>query len=228
GLSVVVEVVVAALSVVVDVAVTADVVEVVSGLSVVVEVVVAALSVVVEVVVTADVVEVVSGLSVVVDVAVTNLSVVVDVVVTADVVEVVSGLSVVVDVAVTNLSVVVDVVVTADVVEVVVAGLSAGAIAFSSIALPVIASLLTAGFSEVLPRGKIRVVEGDAVSNFVPVRVSVFAVLGELTCAKFRVYLMSPLICKTRMVYSPADKPSALIVSAVLSLLEELLMIAPA
>ena len=39
---------------------------------------------------------------------------------------------------------------------------------------------------------------------------------------------MSPLICNTRMVYSPADKPSALIVSAVLSLLEEVLMIAPA
>ena len=39
---------------------------------------------------------------------------------------------------------------------------------------------------------------------------------------------MSPLICNTRIVYSPANKPSALIVSAVLSLLEELLMIVPA
>ncbi len=90
------------------------------------------------------------------------------------------------------------------------------------------ASLLAVGFSEVLTTGKITAVEGDVVSNFVPVSVSASAFLGELTCAKFNVYLMSPLICKTRMVYSPADKPSALIVSAVLSLLEELWMIAPA
>nr|WP_236504932.1 hypothetical protein [Tychonema sp. BBK16]MCF6372728.1 hypothetical protein [Tychonema sp. BBK16] len=91
-----------------------------------------------------------------------------------------------------------------------------------------IASLLTAGFSEVLTTGKIAAVEVDVVSNFVPVRISASAFLGEFTSVKFRVYLMSPLICKTRMVYSPADKPSALIVSAVLSPLEELLMIAPA
>ncbi len=135
----------------------------------------------------------------------------------------------------TDFSVVVDAVATADVVAgLVVAGfsvaaiLSAGAIAFSSTTLPVIASLVAVAFSEVLPTGKIAVVEGDAVSNFAPVRVSVSAVLGEFTCAKFSVYLMSPLICKTRMVYSPADKPSALIVSAFFSPLEELLMIAPA
>jgi len=90
------------------------------------------------------------------------------------------------------------------------------------------ASLVAVGFSEVLTTGKIAAVEVDVVSIFVPVRMSASAFLGEFTCAKFRVYLMSPLICNTRMVYSPADKPSALIVSAVLSLLEEVLMIAPA
>ena len=88
--------------------------------------------------------------------------------------------------------------------------------------------MLTAGFSEVLTTGKIAAVEVDVVSIFVPVRMSASAFLGEFTSAKFSVYLMSPLIGKTWMVYSPADKPSALIISAVLSLLEEVLMIAPA
>ena len=79
------------------------------------------------------------------------------------------------------------------------------------------ASLVAVGFSEVLITGKIAAVEVDVVSIFVPLRMSASAFLGEFNFAKFSVYLMSPLIGKTWMVYSPADKPS---------MLEELLIIA--
>ena len=59
------------------------------------------------------------------------------------------------------------------------------------------ASLVAVGFSEVLITGKIAAFEVDVVSIFVPVRMSASAFLGEFTCAKFSLYMMSPLIGKT-------------------------------
>ncbi len=82
------------------------------------------------------------------------------------------------EVVATGLSVVVDVVSAVTV--------------LSSTGAPVITSLLVVGFSEV-----VALFEESGSSDFAPVRVSASDAGLVLAGAKFSVYLMSPVICKT-------------------------------